>query len=137
MSIRDGRPNVAMIATRGKTRWGLPKGAITRGETQEQAALREVWEETGLHGQIVVHLDRIEYQFRAAGELVIKRVDFYFMRFDGGELRPQLSEVDDVAWVELDDAIGRASFESERRLLTKLKQMWLALEPHEQAVFVR
>ena len=49
--------------------------------------------------------------------LIRKRVDFFLMRYVEGELTPQLTEVDDVEWVELSEAIERASFESERKLL--------------------
>ena len=122
ITLRDGAPHVALIATRGKTRWGLPKGAVSEGETSEQAALREVLEETGLHAEIVKPLDTIEYFFRAGDTLIRKRVDFYLMRYLAGELTPQLSEVDDVEWVELSEAIERASFESERRLLEVVRQ---------------
>ncbi len=117
ISARNGAAHVALIATRGRTRWGLPKGAVAEGETSEQAALREVLEETGLQAEIVKPLDTIEYFFRAGDTLIRKRVDFYLMRYIDGELTPQLSEVDDVEWVELSEAIQRASFESERKLL--------------------
>lgn len=117
ISTRDGVVHVALIATRGRTRWGLPKGAVSQGETSEQAALREVLEETGLQAEIVKPLDTIEYFFRAGDTLIRKRVDFYLMRYVAGELTPQLSEVDDVEWVEISEAIRRASFESERKLL--------------------
>lgn len=116
-SLRDGAPHVALIATRNKTRWGLPKGAVAEGETSEQAALREVREETGLEAEIVRPLDTIEYYFRAGDTLIHKRVDFYLMRYVAGELEPQLSEVDAVEWVELSASLQRASFDSERKLL--------------------
>jgi 8-oxo-dGTP diphosphatase len=118
ISTREGVACVALIATRGKTRWGLPKGAVSPGETSEQAALREVLEETGLQAEIVKPLDTIEYFFRAGDTLIHKRVDFYLMRYVAGDLTPQLSEVDDVEWVELSEAIRRASFESEKKLLS-------------------
>jgi 8-oxo-dGTP diphosphatase len=123
ITMREGHLHVALIATRNKTRWGLPKGAVVDGETSEQAALREVLEETGLHADIIKPLDTIQYQFRAGDTLIRKRVDFYLMRYVGGTLTPQLSEVDDVEWVELAAAIQRASFESERKLLEMALQI--------------
>ena len=122
ISFHDGQAWVAMIATRGSTRWGLPKGAVMEGETSEQAAIREVKEETGLDAEIIRLLDTIEYQFRAGDTLIRKRVDFYLMRYVAGDLVPQLSEVDDVQWTELKSAISRASFDSERKLLEMTRQ---------------
>ena len=117
IQFRDGVPFVAMIATRRGTRWGLPKGAVAAGETSQQAALREVLEETGLIADIARTLDTIEYYFRAGDSLIRKRVDFYLMLYVGGTLTPQLSEVDDAQWFPLSEAVERASFESERKLL--------------------
>jgi len=117
IAMRGGVAHVALIATRGRTRWGLPKGAVSSGETSEAAALREVLEETGLTAKIVKPLDTIEYFFRAGDTLIQKRVDFYLMEYVEGELQPQLSEVDDVEWVELTASLRRASFDSERKLL--------------------
>ena len=122
LSFREGIAFVALIATRNKTRWGLPKGAVAEGETSEQAALREVLEETGLEARIVKPLDTIEYYFRASGTLIRKTVDFYLMNYVAGVLTPQLSEVDDVEWVDLTVAIQRASFDSEKKLLEMAQQ---------------
>ncbi|MEA2236969.1 MAG: hypothetical protein QOC81_1693 [Thermoanaerobaculia bacterium] len=128
IDLRDGVPYVAMIATRGRSRWGLPKGAVSEGETSEQAALREVKEETGLDAEVIGLLDTIEYFFRAGDTLIKKSVDFYLMHHLGGTMTPQLSEVDDVEWFPLSEGIELASFESERKLLS------LALEQIELVV---
>jgi 8-oxo-dGTP diphosphatase len=122
IALRDGARHVALIATRGRTRWGLPKGAVSEGETSEDAALREVREETGLEARIVRPLDTIEYYFRVGGSLVHKLVDFYLMDYVGGELQPQLSEVDDVQWFDLDASIRLVAFDSERKLLEMARQ---------------
>lgn len=122
IAIRDGVPHVALIATRRKTRWGLPKGAVGARETPEAAALREVREETGIEARIVRPLDTIEYFFRVGDTLIRKRVDFYLMSYVAGELEPQLSEVDAVEWVELSASLRRASFDSERKLLELVLQ---------------
>lgn len=121
--------HVAMIATRGRSRWGLPKGAPNPEESVAEAAIREVWEETGIHAEIISLLDRIEYFFRANDKLIRKEVDFFLMRYVEGTIRPQLTEVDDVEWVELGEAIERASFESEKRILAMVEQAWRAGAP--------
>jgi 8-oxo-dGTP pyrophosphatase MutT (NUDIX family) len=121
--------HVAMIATRGGSRWGLPKGAPNPDESVGDAALREVWEETGIRAEIISLLDRIEYFFRANDKLIRKEVDFFLMRYVEGALRPQLTEVDDVEWVGLSDAIERASFESEKRILGMVEKAWQSRAP--------
>src|SRR5258707_2393143 len=118
IDVRDGAPYVAMIATRGRSRWGLPKGAVSAGETSEQAALREVKEETGLDAEIIGLLDTIEYFFRAGDTLIKKSVDFYLMRYVGGTMTPQLTEGDDAEWVALAEAIQHPRFDSQRKLLS-------------------
>lgn len=125
----DGEPHLAMIATRGGTRWGLPKGALDAGETAEQAALREVREETNLRAEIIGPLESIEYWFRVSDGTIHKRVDFFLMRFLDGDLRPQLEEVDAVEWVPLEEAVRRASFDSERKVIEDVRRRWESSEP--------
>lgn len=115
---------VAMIATDGGGRWGLPKGHVRRGETAEAAAVREVGEETGLHGEVVRHLATIEYWFRAGGTRVHKYVDLFLLRYLRGELVPQVAEVDDARWVPLDHALQIASFEREREVIEQTRELF-------------
>lgn len=115
---------VALIATGSGGRWGLPKGHVQRGETAEAAAEREVAEETGLSGKVQRHLATIEYWFRAGSTRIHKYVDMFLLRYEAGELAPQIAEVDDAQWFTLEHALGLASFEREREVLTQVYELW-------------
>ena len=115
---------VALIATGSGGRWGLPKGHVQRGETAEAAAEREVAEETGLSGKVQRHLATIEYWFRAGPTRIHKYVDMFLLRYVTGELAPQIAEVDDAQWFTLERALGLASFEREREVLTQVHELW-------------
>ncbi len=112
----------ALIATRGGTRWQLPKGTCEPNETLEQTAIREVMEEVGLHTAIVTFLQPIEYWYwdtyqRAVPELVHKRVDFFLLRVVGGELTDTCYEVDATGWFPLTQALELLSFRGERDVM--------------------
>ncbi len=78
----------------------LPKGHPEPGETLEQAALREVREETGINARIVGDAGDMRYRFFKEGKVIEKRVQFYFMEALGGSPRPQPGETAGVVWVD-------------------------------------
>jgi len=114
---QDGR--VLLIRARdlrGQPVWTLPKGALTSGETSEDAALREVREETGYRCELVRELAPVTYWFRRQGRQVKKTVRWYLMR-PLEKVGEHDHEVDEVLWTDKDDALTRLRYDSDRRLL--------------------
>ncbi|AYY12111.1 NUDIX hydrolase [Actinobacteria bacterium YIM 96077] len=91
--------------------WSLPKGKLDPDETWEAAAVREVWEETGLYVDVGRFLGQVDYVPRTAGAHVgestprPKVVRYWAMTFVGGEFTPN-SEVDEVRWLRPDDVLA-------------------------------
>ncbi|MGZ4553034.1 MAG: NUDIX hydrolase, partial [Mycobacteriaceae bacterium] len=90
---------------------------IEAGETAEQAAEREVAEETGINGGVLAPLGSIDYWFVTEGRRVHKTVHHYLLRFLGGELSDADMEVTEVAWVPLAEMDSRLAYADERRLV--------------------
>jgi len=81
-------------------RIAYPKGHLEAGETPEQAALREVEEETGIRVAIESYLGRVSYRYvLPGGSTQEKVVDVYLIRAVEGELSPQYEEIADAYWV--------------------------------------
>ena len=119
---QDGSLRVALIGreTRsGRIDWCVPKGHPEGVENLEQAAIREIFEETGLEVEIVEGLGHIQYEFSAAGKLITKTVHHFLMRQIGGDLTiendPQQEAVD-VQWFAIDDLHQVLAHENERRV---------------------
>jgi 8-oxo-dGTP pyrophosphatase MutT (NUDIX family) len=97
--------------------WSLPKGHIEPNETIENAALREVKEETGIEATIIVKLSDIRYWFYANKLKHSKIVHFYLMRYVAGSPTPQIGEVDEALWAKLDELPEMLTHVNERRLI--------------------
>ena len=82
-------PQAALIGRhdrRGRLLWSLPKGHLERGETYEDAAVREVEEETGIRGRLLAPLGTIDFWFVADGRRIHKTVHHFLFEAAGGSL---------------------------------------------------
>ena len=110
---------IARHDRRGRLIWSLPKGHIEPGETAEDAAIREVREETGITGRIVAPLGTIDFWFMVSGTRIHKTVHHFILEAVGGELSDEDIEVVKVAWVPIDRVQRRLKYRDERRLMAK------------------
>ncbi len=90
------------------------------GETQEDTAVREVAEETGIRGRILGRLGSIDFWFTAEGRRVHKTVHHFLLLAIGGELSDDDIEVSEVAWVPLAEAGAQLAYPTERQLLSRV-----------------
>lgn len=120
---------IALIATRGRERWQLPKGTIERGESARQTAVREVEEETGIRTECEHFLKTVNYTYfdtyrKDPPIQVYKQVDFYLLRAVGGRLNDDSYEVDGVGWYAPNAALDVLTFEGERTVVQAAMEHW-------------
>ena len=115
---------IGRLDRRGRLLWSLPKGHLEAGETEQQTAVREVAEETGILGQVIGKLGTIDFWFVAEGRRVHKTVHHYLLLavdpVHGLQLSDADVEVSEVAWVPLDAIAGQLAYADERRLLDRV-----------------
>lgn len=120
---RDGgRLEILLIRDRFN-HWTLPKGHPDSGETPEQAALREILEETGIQGRIVGELPTTQYDFYHRGSQVTKTVRYFLVEATGGGLRPQEGEVVEVRWFKPAEVAGLRQYDNNRPILARALEM--------------
>lgn len=120
---RRGDVHVAAVIARrnraGRLEWCLPKGHLEGDETPEEAAVREIAEETGIRGSVLRRLGVIDYWFNGEDRRVHKVVHHFLLGAQSGELSvagdPD-GEVEDVEWVPLLALPERLAYPNERRL---------------------
>ncbi len=110
--VAGSRMEVACIYREARGDWTFPKGKLDLGETFEEAALREVHEESGMRCRVVRFVGTTNYTHRKGRP---KIVAYFLMEVDGGEFEPN-EEVDDLVWLGLDQVRPRLTWDRDQEL---------------------
>jgi 8-oxo-dGTP pyrophosphatase MutT (NUDIX family) len=124
---RDGEQIEVVLASRrtrrGELAWGLAKGGIEDDESSEDAAIREVREETGLLAEIEASLGETRYFYVWENVRIRKTVHFFLMRHTGGDVEDRDDEMEEIRWFPLDRALKRAAYRGERDVLGRAAEL--------------
>ena len=112
----DGGLEVVLVHRAKYDDWTLPKGKAEERESDEDCALREVEEETGLACELVEELDGASYRDAAGRPKVVR---YWLMRPVSGSLRPT-RKIDDARWLTVSDAEATLTYERDVRVLRSL-----------------
>ena len=111
-------PQVLLVtAKRNPRNWIFPKGHIEKGETPEEAALRETREEAGVVGDLIAPAGILEYGFLGAKA----RVEYFLVQFRREAGPPEDGR--QRTWCRLEDALERLNYKNSRKLLRKAWKM--------------
>jgi 8-oxo-dGTP pyrophosphatase MutT (NUDIX family) len=116
--VESGAPLFLLIRD-SYANWGFPKGHLETGERAEDAALREVREETGL-SELSVRgtIDTIDWYFRFRGRLIHKVCHFFLMETSQADTAPQRAEgITACRWAPYGDAVDSISYGNARQVL--------------------
>ena len=99
--------------------WDFPKGKLENEESLQQAALRELQEETGLSAELIEGFEsNIDYIFKHDGQLIKKTVVFFVGRASEGEITLSHEHID-FEWLSYQDALKRLTFDNAKQLLER------------------
>ena len=108
----EERRRVAVVHRVRKDDWSLPKGKLDPGETWQQAALREVAEETGFSATIGAFAGA-----KLSADRPRPKLSLYWHMETSGEELGLADDVDEVAWLSPREALSRLDSDADRRLL--------------------
>ncbi|WP_029521434.1 NUDIX hydrolase [Persephonella sp. IF05-L8] len=113
----EGKLEILLI--RVKNRWSFPKGNIERGEPRDQAALREVKEETGVDAEIVEYLGEVDYWYSMELSRIHKFVYYYLMKYVGGDIVPQKEEIDEAKFVPFEEVENMLTYPTDKKIFER------------------
>jgi len=122
---REGDSLLILLILDRYGRWTLPKGHLEPGESEEQAAAREVFEETAATGALGPLVAQIVYTFTKNGQPRAKKVSFFLLHAAASRVAPQAGEVGAVEWFAPNEALARIGYTQVREVLERAIEMIL------------
>jgi 8-oxo-dGTP pyrophosphatase MutT (NUDIX family) len=104
---------------RGNKVLALPKGHPDGDESPEEAAAREVAEETGVTARLVGKLGDVRYSYERNRRRVAKRVEFFLFEYRSGDVSDHDQEMEDARWMPLEEARDALTYEGEREMVAR------------------
>lgn len=101
--------------------WDFPKGHREIYESEEQTALREVEEETGVKAEIIERVGETKYFYYEEGEKVLKTVTFYLMKYLGEGDATTAFEVSAKKWLSPEKVEAQLTFKDTKELWNRVR----------------
>jgi 8-oxo-dGTP pyrophosphatase MutT (NUDIX family) len=121
-----GEEVVVIVPTRraadGSRVLALPKGHVDEGESEIEAATREVREETGIVAEPVCELGQSRYWYRRSGRTITKVVHFFLFSFVEGDTADHDDEVEEARWIGFAEAQEQLTYPAERDMVARAQE---------------
>ncbi len=106
--------------------WVFPKGLIgdhVENEAKEDTAVREVEEETGILAKILRPLEEVRYEYQFEDRKIEKTVYYFLMEFVSSDLSKKDHEMEDVAWISVDEVENKLTYPSDRKVWEEARKL--------------
>ena len=113
--IEDGK---VLLVKHNAGHWDFPKGHVEEGETEFETAIREVKEETNI--DIKIEKENRYISEYSPKEDVMKTVIYFLGEKIGGEDKPQIEEISDVEWVDVNKAVERITHQRSKDIMMQV-----------------
>jgi len=103
----------------GKRVLALPKGHPDGDESAEEAASREVMEETGVAAELIEKLGEVKYSYERKRGRITKRVAFYLFEYRSGDVADHDHEMEEARWMPLEEATRALTYQGDREMVAR------------------
>ena len=114
------RCKILLVRNHNGRNYSFPKGHVEQGETEQETAIREVYEETGLNIRIIDSFREVA-DYCPFGK-IRKRVVFFMAQTMSDKVRIQEEEIDSYIWVDLEEAHHRCTYDNDLRVIRKARE---------------